>query len=122
MDENILKAQEMIRREIDPIYKEVSKRVQPGLENSKYFPWIMARLMNVDQAGLVLALPDQDRDNSLGRLEVSQKFAEKLNLDKKTADGYVRELYEKGLLFPTSKGPQLPRSMGQWLDTQNNTR
>jgi electron transport complex protein RnfB len=120
MDENVRKAEEMIKQKIDPIYREVSKRMQAGLENSKYFPWIMERLMNIDQAHLVIALPDKDREPSLGRLEISDTFAEKLNLDKKTADKYVRELYEKGLLFPTSQGPQLPRSMGQWLDTQNN--
>jgi ferredoxin len=120
MDENVRKAEAMIKKVIDPIYKEVAKRVQAGLENSKYFPWIMERLMNLDQARLVIALPDKDRENSLGRLEVSEKFAGKLNLDKKTADSYVRQLYEKGLLFPTGKGPQLPRTMGQWLDTQNN--
>lgn len=77
--------------------------------------------MNLDQAKLVLALPDTSRDASLGRLELSDGFTRRLNLDKKTADRYVRELYEKGFLFPTSKGPQIPRNMGQWLDAQNNT-
>ena len=49
-------------------------------------------------------------------------FVKKLNLNKKTAEQYIRELYEKGFLYPTSKGPLTPRSMGQWLDTQNNTK
>jgi len=122
MDRNRQKAQEMLKKKIDPIYKEVAKRVQPGLEDSKYFPWILERLMNLEQAKLVLALPDMERDASADRLEVSEGFAKKLNLDKKTVDKYVRELYEKGFLYPTRNGPQPPRTMGQWLDTQNNPK
>ena len=52
MDKNIEKAREMIKKEIDPIYLEVAERVQAGLKDSKYFPWIMERLMNLDQARL----------------------------------------------------------------------
>jgi ferredoxin len=122
MDKNIIKAREMLRKKIDPIYYEIAKRVQAGLENSKYFPWIMERLMNAEQAKLVMALPDAHRTPATGRLEVSAEFARELGMEKKTADSYVRNLYEKGFLFPTSKGPQLPRSMGQWLDTQNNPK
>lgn len=121
-DKNVLKAQEMLKKKIPREFHEVAKKVQPGLENSKYFPWIMERLMNLDQARIVLALPDADHDPASGRLELSEKFLKKLNLGKETAARYVRELYEKGLLFPTSKGPQTPRSMGQWLDTQNNPK
>jgi len=121
VDKNVLKAQEMLKKKIAPEYYQVAKLVQPGLENSRYFPWIMARLMNLEQAKLVLALPDTNRDASMGRLELSEGFARKLGMDKKTAEKYVRELYEKGFLYPTSKGPMPPRSMGQWLDTQNNT-
>ncbi len=122
MDKNVKKALEMLKKKIDAAYFEVSKRVQPGLEDSKTFPWIMERLMNLEQVKLVLALPDTTRTPSMGRLEVSDQFAQKVNLDKRKANEYVRNLYEKGFLFPTSKGPQLPRSMGQWLDTQNNTK
>ncbi len=122
MERTRQKAREMLKKKIDPIYKEVAKRVQPGLEDSKYFPWILERLMNLEQAKLVLALPDMERDASAGRLEVSEGFVKKLNLDKKTVDKYVRELYEKGFLYPTRSGPQPPRTMGQWLDTQNNPK
>lgn len=122
MDENRRKAEEMIKKPIDPIYKEAARQFQPGLENSKYFPWILERAMNPDQAKLYVALPDTDRTSEIDRLAVSESFAAKLNIAKDIADKYMRELYEKGFLFPTSKGPQLPRSMGQWLDTQNNPK
>jgi ferredoxin len=121
-DEIRNKTLEMLQKKIVPEYFQVAKLVQPGLENSKYFPWIMERLMNLEQAKLVLALPDTERDASLGRLELSEGFAKKLNVDKKIAEKHVRELYEKGFLYPTRKGPMPPRSMGQWLDTQNNTK
>ena len=115
-------ALKMLDKKIAPEYFKVAKLVQPGLENSKYFPWIMERLMNLEQVKLVLALPDTERDDSLGRLELSEGFVKRLNLDKKKAERYVRELYEKGFLYPTRKGPLPPRSMGQWLDTQNNSK
>jgi len=122
MDKIIEKAKEMIKKNIDPIYREVAERVQAGLKDSMYFPWIMERLMNIDQARLVLALPDPHREDTMGRLELSDAFIRELNLDKKTAENYVVELYEKGFLFPTRKGPQIPRAMGQWLDTQNHPK
>lgn len=122
MDKNRQKAQEMLKKKIDPIYREISALVEPRLKDSNYFPWILERLMNLDQAKLVMALPDKERNESTDKLEVSEGFAKKLNLDKKTADKYVRDLYEKGFLYPTRKGPQPPRNLGQWIDTQNNPK
>ncbi|MDD5288205.1 MAG: 4Fe-4S binding protein [Dehalococcoidales bacterium] len=116
------KALEMIKKKIDPIYKELAEKVQPGLGSSKYCPWILERLMTVQQAKIALALPDVEREATLDRLEVSDGFAKKLNLDKKVINRDIHNLYEKGFIFPTKKGPQSPRNFDQWLDTQNNAK
>ena len=113
------RAEKMLTKEIDPIFKEVAELLEKGLKDSKYMPWIMERLVNIDQARILLALPDTDRDESLGRHDLSEQFAKKLNMDMDTLKKHIRYLYENGMAFPTRVGPQPPRGMGQWIDTQN---
>jgi len=113
------RAENMLKKEIDPIFKEVAGRLEPRLKDSKYMPWIMERLVNIEQARILLNLPDTNRDESLGRLDVSEQFAMKLNMDMDTVKKHIRYLYENGMAFPTRVGPQPPRSLAQWIDTQN---
>ena len=113
------RAEKMLTKEIDPIFKEVAELLEKGLKDSKYMPWIMERLVNIDQARILLALPDTDRDESLGRHDLSEQFAKKLDMDMDTLKKHIRYLYENGMAFPTRVGPQPPRGMGQWIDTQN---
>lgn len=101
--------------EIDAIYKELAAKIAGGRADN--MAKILARMANLEQARLVAALPDTDRSPTAGRsLEVSDKFAQKLGLDKKTVDKHIRELYEKGLLFPTRTGPQMARTYMQLHD------
>lgn len=101
--------------EVDPIYKELAAKIGAG--ESKHMPRILERLTNLEQASIVHALPDPDRDASAGRsLEVSEQFVKKLNLDKEVVDRHIQELFEKGLLFPTRQGPQMARSIIQLRD------
>lgn len=116
------KALELLKKNVNPLYIELAERVQPGLAKSKYYPWILQRLMTVPQAKIALALPDLERTSELDKLEVSDAFAQKLNLDRKTVNQAIYDLYEKGFIFPTKKGPQPPRNYDQWLDTQNNAK
>ena len=114
---------EIVKKEIDPVYKEICGKIEPWLKDSKYLPWALERYMTLEQAKVVDALPDSYREESAGRgIEVSEGFAKKVGLDKKTVDKYMQELYEKGFIFPTRGGPQIPRSVGQWTDTQNNSK
>ena len=102
--------------EIDPIYEELAAKIGTG--RSDTVPRILARMANLEQARLVAALPDADREAAAGRsLEVSNEFARKLGLDKATVDKHIRELYEKGLLFPTRAGPQMARTFMQLHDS-----
>ena len=101
--------------EIAPIYKELAAKVGAG--ESEHMQRIIAKLANLEQAKIVAALPDPYRPESAGRsLEVSEEFAKKLNMDKKVVDKHIKELYEKGLLFPTKKGPSMARTFIQLHD------
>ena len=107
--------EELVGKEIDPIYHELAAKIGGGRAGNT--PHILARMANLEQAKLVAALPDPDRDATAGRsLEVSDEFAKKLGLDKETVDKHIRELYEKGLLFPTRGGPQMARTQMQFHD------
>jgi len=102
--------------EIDPIYKELASRIAGS--QSEYVPYTLAKLANLEQANILQALPDKDRDPAAGRsLSVSDKLAEKLNLDKGTVDKHIQEMFEKGLVFPTRAGPQMARTHIQLHDS-----
>jgi electron transport complex protein RnfB len=102
--------------EIDPIYEQLAAKIVGGRGGGNIVK-ILSKMANLEQAKLVAALPDPDRSASAGRsLEVSDKFAQKLGLDKETVDKHIRELYEKGLLFPTKNGPQMARTYLQLHD------
>jgi ferredoxin/DNA-binding transcriptional ArsR family regulator len=103
--------------EIDPIYRELAAGIREA--DQEYIPRILARLANLEQARILRALPDPDRDAAAGRsLQVSEKFAEKLGLPKETVDKHIRELFEKGVVFPTKAGPQMART---WMQLHDST-
>jgi NAD-dependent dihydropyrimidine dehydrogenase PreA subunit len=110
--------EERVKRDkspIDPVYKELAAKI--GMGDSEIMQRIFARLANMEQARILQALPDPDLGPTQGRtLEVSEKFAQKLNMDKKTVDKHIRELFEKGVVFPTKKGPSLARTILQLHD------
>jgi len=103
--------------EIDPIYAELASRIQGADE--KYIPRILSRLANIEQAKILKALPDKDRDPAAGAsLSISDTFVENLGMDKEIVDKHIRELFEKGVLFPTRKGPQMARN---WMQLHDST-
>ena len=100
---------------IEAIYFELANKILPG--DKEIMPRIIARLANAEQARIVAALPDPDLPPSSGRsLEVSDVFAGKLGMDKATVTKHIRELFEKGLVFPTKKGPAMARTFMQLHD------
>ena len=103
-------------KDIDLIYTDLALKIKGA--DSEYIPRILSKLANLEQARILLALPDPDRDASAGRsLKVSEKFARKLNLDKDTVDKHIQELVEKGVVFPTKSGPQMARTYMQLHDS-----
>jgi NAD-dependent dihydropyrimidine dehydrogenase PreA subunit/DNA-binding transcriptional ArsR family regulator len=100
---------------VEPIYFELADKIFPG--DKEIMPKIMARLASAEQARIVAALPDPDLPPSSGRsLEVSDVFATKLGMDKVLVTRHLRELFEKGLVFPTRKGPAMARTFMQLHD------
>jgi len=90
-------------KKLDPIYKELAGKIRQ--KESEYLPHILAKLANLEQAKIVRELPAP-----------SEEIAKKLNLDKSIVDKHIQELIEKGLVFPTKKGPQMARTMEQLHD------
>jgi NAD-dependent dihydropyrimidine dehydrogenase PreA subunit len=100
---------------IEPVYFELANKIFPG--DKEIMPRIIARLANAEQAKIVAALPDPDLPAGAGKsLEVSDAFAAKLGMDKAAVNKHIRELFEKGLVFPTKKGPGMARTFLQLHD------
>lgn len=89
--------------QIHPIYYELAAKLGKG--GSKSLPRILARLANLEQATIVWELPAP-----------SEQIAQKLNMEKETVEKHIQELIEKGLVFPTKKGPQMARNVEQLHD------
>jgi electron transport complex protein RnfB len=87
----------------DLIYRELAAKM--GQKDSVYLPQILAKLANLEQAKIVRELPASSED-----------IAKKLNLEKSAVEMHIQELIEKGLVFPTKKGPQMARTMAQLHD------
>lgn len=106
---------EQASKPVEPIYRALAARLGVG----EFAPAIqmLMLLATREQAQLINALPDPDRAESAGKgLDISDKFAESLGLPLETVNRHIRGLYEKGVLFPTKKGPQMARTFLQLKD------
>ena len=87
----------------DNIYTEIAKKLnQP---NSKILPKILKKLVTPADAKLLLMLPAEP-----------SALVKQTGLDEKTIKQKLQEFLERGLIFPTSKGPQLARDYTQLHD------
>jgi Pyruvate/2-oxoacid:ferredoxin oxidoreductase delta subunit len=101
---------------IDNIYIEMAKKLnQP---NSKILPKVLEKLVSPPDAKLLLMLPAEPAE-----------LAKRTGLDADTVKQKLQEFLERGLVFPTSKGPQLARdytqlhdatlsSVDKWIDNE----
>lgn len=85
------------------VYVELASRL--NYPKSRYLPLLLKRLATPEQAKILLELPASAED-----------VAKKLNLGKKTVDGHLQELFEKGAAFPTKKGYFFARNVLQLHD------
>lgn len=113
--ENLRSRVEQAAKRVEPIYRTLATRLGVG-EFAPALQMLML-LATPEQAKLIAALPDPDRPDSAGKgLDISNKLAESLGMPVETVNEYIRELYEKGVLFPTKKGPQMARTFIQLKD------
>jgi ferredoxin len=113
----------ILRKEIDPIYREVAKKIAPELENSQYMPWLLAHKMSPEGCRVLLALPDPDWVPELGDHGVSDGFIEKLGMDPAFVRQQLEDSYYNGDVYPDpERGPILAPNRGIWTDTQNGRR
>ena len=100
----------------DKIYIEIANKLnQP---NSKILPKILSKLISPSDANLLLMLPAEPAE-----------LAKRTGLDENAVKQKLQEFLERGLVFPTSKGPQLARdytqlhdatlsSIDKWIDNE----
>ena len=92
--------EEILNKEIDPVYKELSAKI--GEKDSKVMPYVFESLINLEQAKILNEEPAP-----------SEEIAEKFNLDKETVENHIQYMFEIGLLFPGKSGWYLTRSWGR---------
>jgi NAD-dependent dihydropyrimidine dehydrogenase PreA subunit len=98
------KVQQMLKKKVDPVYRELATKLKEP--NSEIMPRLLERLMNLEQARIINALPASPDD-----------IAKQLNLDKATVDKHMQEMFEKGLLYPGKSGWHMTRSWPELHDS-----
>jgi ferredoxin len=100
---------------VEPVYYELADRIMPG--DKDLLPRILAKMADPEQIRIVAALPDPDAQPASGKsLAISEQFAGHLGMEKGRVEQHIQELFEKGLLFPTKKGPAMARTFIQLHD------
>jgi ferredoxin len=94
---------------VDPVYRELARKLKS--ENSNYVPLILERLLSVEEARIVLALPSSPRE-----------LAEKMGLEEETLKRQLQSLYERGAIFFTRKGIRPPHSLVEYHDATTTNR
>jgi ferredoxin len=100
-EENIEK---MLKKEIAPEYRELAVKIKEP--DSVVMPYLLEKLMNLEQAKIVNALPDSPAN-----------IAKRLGLSQEAVDKDFQEMFEKGLLYPGKSGWHLTRSWGALHDS-----
>jgi hypothetical protein len=98
------KVQQMLKKNVDPVYRELSAKLKEP--NSEIMPRLLEKMMNLEQAKIINALPASPAD-----------IAQQLNLDKATVDKHMQEMFEKGLLYPGKTGWHMTRSWAELHDS-----
>lgn len=116
------KVNKILDREIDPIFRELTDKIDSRMKDSAYMPWLLASKMSVESARIVMALPDQDWTPDCGKFGCSQAFADKLGMDRELVNQELTERFYSGEVQGTGHGPDTPPTCGLWIDLQNSRR
>ena len=71
----------IFNKEIDPIFMDLARKIEPRIENPRYMPLRLAHKMSAECAKILMALPDPDWTPDLGDHMVSDTFIRKLGMD-----------------------------------------
>ena len=89
----------IFNKEIDPIFMDLARKIEPRIENPRYMPWLLAHKMSAECAKILMALPDPDWTPDLGDHMVSDTFIRKLGMDKEYVQKQLEERYFSGDIF-----------------------
>lgn len=96
--------QTILREKVEPVFKELSAKI--GEADSEIMPHVFKRLVTLEQANILNALPATNED-----------IAKKFNLSKDQLEKHMQAMFEKGLAFPGKSGWKLTRTWGGMHDS-----
>ncbi len=120
--ELVAEMNEILQREISPIFEELAQKIDSRIKNSEIWPWMLAYKMEEDSARIVLALPDTGWTPEMGEFKCSDEFAKNLGLDKTYVEQQLEERFYSGEIMWLDNGAIITPSSGTWLDLQNSRR
>ncbi len=104
MDRTKNNIKKMLRKEIASEFKELAVKMKEP--DSKIMPYVLEKLMTLEQAKILNSLPN-----------TVEKIAQGLNLSQDAVNKQFREMFEKGLLYPGRSGWHLTRSWAALHDS-----
>ncbi len=112
----------ILNREIDPVFFDLARKIEPRIQNPRFMPWLLAHKMGPECARILMALPDPDWTPDLGDHMVSDKFIERLGMDKEFVREQLYDRYLSGDIFYNKETgePIVTPGAALWSDLQNN--
>ena len=97
MAKNNERIQEILKTEVDPVYKELAVKIQEL--DSKHVPHMLARMATPEQAKILNMIESP-----------IEEIAQELNLDKETVEMNLQVMFERGLAHRGRTGWHLIRN------------
>lgn len=121
MDEALKKQMnEILQKDLDPIYFSVAAKILNDHPQSQYVPWLLAHKMTPEEAKVIDSLPDPDWSPETGELKVTAAFARKLGMDKYEVDAQILDRFFSGdVVYDAELGPKIRADPVQWMDLQH---
>ncbi len=115
----------IMQKKIDQpeLYEAVVEKIEPELKKSKYLKALLAHKMSPEGCKVLLALPDPDWKEGMGKYEVTDSFIKNLGMDPDFVKTQMEDAHYSGdIMFNPKVGPFVTKGCGKWMDLQNGKR
>lgn len=108
-----------VGNDVDNIFRDVSKRINPLMYDSDYLPYLLASKMTPERAKIILALPDTGWNEGMGMHDVSDEFVASLDMDPDFVREQIKISHISGdIKCYSGKGPDIINDFALWGDLQ----
>lgn len=115
------KAREVLARDIDPVYYEIARKIEPKIEDPFYLAHLLEYRMSPDGAKIINALPDEGWTEEIGRFKASDAFCQRVGFPADMIEEQLEESYYYGDVMWFGRC-EITSSSTLWHDIQHSKK